>query len=92
MSVPLPIGVELVVDAAVAAAAPTAPAIKLAGSLSASMPAKLINVEPEGLRSVPLMVDAMLPRWVPSELRGLEPRAVLNAKLFMPAFDALRAA
>ena len=45
-----------------------------AESLSANIPARLISVDPDGLRSVPLMVDAMLPRCVPSELRGLDPR------------------
>ena len=45
-------------------------------SLSASIPARLINVDPEGFRNVPLIVDAMLPRCVPSELRGLDPRPV----------------
>ena len=47
-------------------------------SLSANIPARLISVDPEGLRSVPLIVDAMLPRCVPSELRGLDPRPAVQ--------------
>lgn len=95
MSVPLPIGVELVV-VVVAVWAATGTVIREAGSLSASIPARLMRVEPEGFLRVPLMVEAMLPwmlpRWVPNELRGLEPRAVLKVKLFIPALEALRAA
>lgn len=67
-------------------------AIKDAGSLSASIPAKLMRVDPEGFLNVPLIVEAILPLWVPSELRGLEPRAVLKANEFIPALDAFNAA
>lgn len=88
MSVPLPIGVEVAVVEAIGAAA----AIKDAGSLSASIPAKLIRVEPDGFLNEVLIVEAMLPLWVPSELRGLDPRAVLNANEFIPALDAFNAA
>jgi hypothetical protein len=62
-----------------------------AESLSASIPAKLIRVEPEGFLKVALIVDAMLPRWViaPSELRGLEPRVVLKLNEVNPPLAAL---
>lgn len=77
------------VDVAVVAAAAVAAATE---SLSASIPARLIRVEPDGFLSVPLIVEAMLPLWVPRELRGLDPRAGLKAKEFIPALEALRAA
>lgn len=83
---PLPIGVDEAVAAAAAAVAAAT------GSLSASIPARLIKVEPDGFLNVPLIVEAMLPLWVPNELRGLEPLAVLKAKVFIPAFEAFKAA
>lgn len=77
------------VDVAVVTAAAVAAATE---SLSASIPARLIRVEPDGFLNVPLIVEAMLPLWVPRELRGLDPRAGLNAKEVIPALEALSAA
>ncbi len=76
-------GVEVVVAAAAAA---------VTESLSASIPARLMRVEPDGFLNVPLIVEAMLPLCVPNELRGLDPLAVLNANEFIPALEAFNAA
>jgi chorismate mutase len=75
-------GVEVVVAAAAA----------VTESLSANIPARLIRVEPDGFLNVPLIVEAMLPLWVPKELRGLDPLVVLKANEFIPALDAFNAA
>lgn len=51
-----------------------------------------MRIESDCFLDVVLIIKAMLPLWMPSELRGLDPCAVLNVNEIIPALDAISSA